>query len=124
MAEYQKVKGQRYRVLANKTQQIWKQLSFKTAAEDVYFSDNESESLTSIQGLAYSKTLVKNTSRVSMPIATLTNQSRIDVYTDTYGVYPNNMQIDGHTLILDFPPQDVDVTVKVIVGSFVNAASN
>ena len=45
--QYPKEYGQRYRILADKTRRIWKQLSFKTAAEDVYFSKNESESLPS-----------------------------------------------------------------------------
>ena len=116
--------GQRYRVLADKIARKWQQLSFKTAAEDVYFSHNESETLTSIVGVAYNTTLPAGETECYV-IATggLTLDNKIDVYTDMYGLVPTNLEINDleDKVTLTFPPQSEPVTVKVVVGAFVEA---
>ena len=116
--------GQRYRVLADKIARKWQQLSFKTAAEDVYFSHNESETLTSIVGVAYNTTLPAGETECYV-IATggLTLVNNIDVYTDMYGLVPTNLEINDleDKVTLTFPPQSEPVTVKVVVGAFVEA---
>lgn len=116
--------GQRYRVLADKIARKWQQLSFKTAAEDVYFSHNESETLTSIVGVAYNTTLPAGETECYI-IATggLTLDNKIDVYTDMYGLVPTNLEINDleDKVTLTFPPQSEPVTVKVVVGAFVEA---
>ena len=116
--------GQRYRVLADKIARKWQQLSFKTAAEDVYFSHNESETLTSIVGVAYT-TILRTGDTECTIIATggLTLDNKIDVYTDMYGLTPYKIVIDdlANTVTLTFTPQVEDVTVKVVVGAFVEA---
>lgn len=122
---YEQVKGQRYRALVDKISRKWQQFSFKTAAEDVYFSDNESETLTSIVGVAY-KTILRTGDTECTIIATggLTPDNKIDVYTDMYGLTPYKIVIDdlANTVTLTFTPQVEDVTVKVVVGAFVEAA--
>lgn len=116
--------GQRYRVLADKIARKWQQLSFKTAAEDVYFSHNESETLTSIVGVAYNTTLPAGETECYI-IATggLTLDNKIDVYTDMYGLVPTNLEINDleDKVTLTFPPQSEPVIVKVVVGAFVEA---
>ena len=121
---YERVKGQRFRVLVDKIARKWQQLSFKTAAEDVYFSDNESETLTSIVGLTYRTVLEAGKTECSV-IATggLLPDNKIDVYTDMYGLVPLDVVIDdlANTVTLKFAPQSEDVVVKVTVGAFVAA---
>ena len=120
---YEKVRGQRYRVLADKATQTWKQLSFKTAAEDVYFSNNESESLSRIQGLTYTKTLPLGETVWSYPIDGLGSDSRIDIYTDKSNVSPTSITVTGSGLEVVFPAQSEDMVVKAVVGAFVDAST-
>lgn len=116
--------GQRHRVLADKIARKWQQLSFKTAAEDVYFSHNESETLTSIIGLTYETTLQLGESECyALITGGLTVDSKIEVYTDMYGLVPLEIEIDDLTnkVTLKFTPQSRDVNIKVVVGAFVEA---
>ena len=124
VSSVQKVKGQRYRVLADKANKIWKELSFKTAAEDVYFNDTESEALSSIIGYTYTKTLYAGRADLSFSISSLSNESRVEVYTNDSSVVPTSITVSGTALTVTFAPQNKNIIVKVIVGSFVDASGN
>ena len=124
---YEPEYGQRYRVLVDKIARTWKQLSFKTAAEDVYFSHNESETLESIIGVTYHTILPAGQSSCFVYTkGGYTDDSKIDVYTSKYGLSPINiiqfsdMETGRPMSKLEFYPQPENVDIKVVIGAFVD----
>ena len=121
---------------------VWNELSFWTHATDVEFNDGEtaqakvgaihgittSTSVTST-GYAADATITTNLNKrvnqyVSATLAagstTLTftntnfgNNTHFDLWTSKFDVAPTAMTLNGTTLTLTFPVQDVNVTVQV-----------
>ena len=121
---YEPAYGQRFRILVDKVARKWQQLSFKTAAEDVYFLHNESESLPSVVGLTYTSTLAPGETEIDIPISGgFTADSKIDIYTSVFGLSPTSVELHDRTNIitLGFPPQSDYVDIKIVVGAFVDA---
>ncbi len=68
-------------------------------------------------GTTLTATLTAGAVSVTFTDPAITNDSLIDVYTDTYGVNPTDMTYDDatHTLTVTFDAQEADVRVKVRV---------
>lgn len=45
----------------------------------------------------------------------ITSDSIIDIYTDTYGVNPENVEVSGNTLTITFEAQSATLGVKVVI---------
>ncbi|MCM1104887.1 MAG: hypothetical protein NC409_12375 [Clostridium sp.] len=61
------------------------------------------------------QTLSAGETELTFTSAAITDDSMIDVYADTFGVYPTAIAQEGNTLTLKFDAQDSDVRVKVRV---------
>ncbi len=68
-------------------------------------------------GITLTATLTAGAVSVTFADPAITDDSLIDVYTDTYGVNPADMAYDeaAHTLTVTFDAQEADVRVKVRV---------
>lgn len=66
-------------------------------------------------GTTLTETLAAGATTLTFTSAAITDDSLIDVYTDSYGVNPNNITQSGTTLTLTFPAQSNNVNVKVKV---------
>ncbi len=122
MANERIITGKKYRLLSDITNKIWDRISFWTAASDVEFSNgknaeeiyNELSAKASI-GIDLTSTLKAGEISVSFTNDAITDDSAINVYTDTFGINPTNMSVSGTTLTITFGAQDTDVRVKVRV---------
>lgn len=61
------------------------------------------------------QTLAAGSTTLTFTSDAITDESMIDVYTDSYGVNPNNITQSGNTLTLTFDAQAKNVNVKVKV---------
>lgn len=60
-------------------------------------------------------TLAIGQTTLSFTNAKITDDALYDVYTDVFGVIPQNMEVDGNELTILFDEQETDVSVKVLV---------
>lgn len=66
-------------------------------------------------GTVLTGTLQVGATTLTLTDASIKSTSLIDVYTDVYGVEIRNQTISGTMLTLTFKPQNVNISVKVIV---------
>ena len=59
--------------------------------------------------------LSPNTSTLTLTSDTPTNDKKIDVYSDIYGVPLLDISIEGNTITLTFEPTDSEVNIKVVI---------
>ena len=76
-------------------------------------SDNIIGALNELNGTWLTGTLTAGLTSITFNDASIDTTSTIDVYTDTFGVNPTNMVATSAQLVLTFPAQASDVSVKV-----------
>lgn len=121
---------------------VWNQLSLWTSAEDVEFNDHQTAQAklgdingittsTSVQNTGYaadatvvanlykrvnqyvSATLEAGSTELEFTNSNFGNTTHFDVWTNVYGVSPQEMSLAGTTLTLTFPVQENNVIVQV-----------
>lgn len=73
------------------------------------------EALKEALGTTLTDTLAAGATTLTFTSAAITDDSMIDVYTDSYNVNPSNIAQSGNTLTLTFDPQEQAIGVKVKV---------
>lgn len=66
-------------------------------------------------GTTLTETLAAGATTLTFTSDAITDESLIDVYTDSYGVNPSGIDQDGNTLTLTFAPQEQAIGLKVKV---------
>ncbi len=64
-----------------------------------------------------SGTLAAGATSITFENEAVTDESRIDPYTDVYGVNPKNMAAEPGRVTLTFKPQEKDIQVKVVISN-------
>lgn len=142
MSTIQKVTGQRYRILVDSVNKVWKELSFKNSASDVEFDDGMTaeEKVGNIKGLttlkqsqtgyaldstaaAIAPTVLSGTLYIGSTSLTFTNSAitstaKINIYSSKYGVNPKDAVVSGNTLTLTFDAQTDNINFRVEVSEF------
>lgn len=142
MSTIEKVKGQRYRILVDSVNKVWKELSFKNSASDVEFDDGMTaeEKVGNIKGLTTLKqnevgyaldstaaaiaptvltgTLYIGNTTLTFNSSAITSTAKINIYSSKYGVSPTDAVVSGNMLTLSFDEQDSNINIKVEVSEF------
>lgn len=121
---------------------VWNQISYWTAASDVEFTDgvDAETKLGAIQGITtstaitatgyaadasvttalykktsqfLSATLAAGSTQVTFTNSNFDANTLFDVYTDVYGVNPEEMSLSGTTLTLKFKAQESSVNIRL-----------
>lgn len=78
-------------------------------------ANNPIGAINEINGTWLTGTLTAGNTSITFNDASIDTTSTIDVYTDTFGVNPTNMVATSAQLVLTFPAQASDISVKVRV---------
>lgn len=66
-------------------------------------------------GKTFIATLLAGETTVAFTDDAISTSSTVDPYTDKYGVNPEEMTIEGHTLTMTFSTQPENLGVKVVI---------
>ena len=68
-----------------------------------------------IRGTILSATLTAGSTTLTISDNSITTDSTIDIYTNTYGVSPSNVSVIAGSITLTFSAQANDIDVKVVI---------